>query len=108
MLRHGRIFGPIGSTAICKMSSNCKIKLLRALWARWHRRYGRRKLSAPAASQRRTWRLMIISCALPHLLANTVTEAPEAIRLLSEALRLDPDYAQAHAHIAMAYAAIFR
>jgi TolB-like protein len=46
--------------------------------------------------------------ALPHLLANTITEAPEAIRLLTEALRLDPDYVQAHAHIAMAYANIFR
>src|SRR5206468_2285791 len=33
---------------------------------------------------------------------------PEAIRLLTEALRLDPDYAQAHAQIAMAYANIFR
>ncbi len=46
--------------------------------------------------------------ALPHLLANTITEAPEAIRLLTEALRLDPDYVQAHAQIAMAYGNIFR
>ncbi len=46
--------------------------------------------------------------ALPYVLANTITEAPEAIRLLTEALRRDPDYAQAHAQIAMAYGNIFR
>lgn len=46
--------------------------------------------------------------AMPHLLANTITEAPEAIRLLTEALRRDPDYAQAHAQMAMAYGNIFR
>jgi adenylate cyclase len=46
--------------------------------------------------------------ALPHVMANTVTEAPKALPLLEEALRLDPDYAQAHAQMALAYGQIFR
>jgi TolB-like protein/class 3 adenylate cyclase/Tfp pilus assembly protein PilF len=46
--------------------------------------------------------------ALPHMMANTVTEAPMALTLLEEALRLDPDYAQAHAQMAIAYGQIFR
>jgi TolB-like protein/Flp pilus assembly protein TadD len=46
--------------------------------------------------------------ALPHAMANTVTEAPEAVRLLQEALRLDPNYAQAHGQMAVAYGQIFR
>ena len=36
--------------------------------------------------------------ALPHAYDNTVAENDEAIRLLDEALRLDPNYAVAHAH----------
>jgi TolB-like protein/Tfp pilus assembly protein PilF len=46
--------------------------------------------------------------ALPHVMANTVTEAPKALPLLEEALCLDPDYAQAHAQMALAYGQIFR
>jgi Tfp pilus assembly protein PilF len=46
--------------------------------------------------------------ALPHLMANAVTEAPKALTLLEEALRLDPDYAQVHAQMAVAYGQIFR
>jgi hypothetical protein len=46
--------------------------------------------------------------ALPHMMANTVTEAPKALTLLEEALRPDPDYAQVHAQMAMAYGQIFR
>jgi TolB-like protein/class 3 adenylate cyclase len=46
--------------------------------------------------------------ALPHTMANTVTEAPKALTLLEEALRLDPDYAQVHAQMAAAYGQIFR
>jgi adenylate cyclase len=46
--------------------------------------------------------------ALPHVLANTVAEAPEAIRLLLEAVRLDPDYAQAHGYLSAAYGQICR
>jgi TolB-like protein len=46
--------------------------------------------------------------ALPLVLANTVAEAPESIRLLTEALRLHPDYARAHAFISMSYAQMFR
>jgi adenylate cyclase len=46
--------------------------------------------------------------ALPHVMANAVTEAPKALPLLEEALCLDPDYAQAHAQMALAYGQIFR
>jgi len=46
--------------------------------------------------------------ALPHVMANAVTEAPKALALLEEALRLDPDYAQVHAQMAVAYGQIFR
>jgi tetratricopeptide (TPR) repeat protein len=46
--------------------------------------------------------------ALPTVMANTAAEAGTAIKLLGEALRLSPDYAYAHALMAMAYAQIFR
>ena len=46
--------------------------------------------------------------ALPHVLANSVSEAPEAIRLLTEAVRLDPDYALPHGYMATAYGQICR
>ena len=38
--------------------------------------------------------------ALPHAYANTPTNSDEALRLLSEALLLDPNYAAAHAYAA--------
>lgn len=38
--------------------------------------------------------------ALPHAFDNTLADNDEAIRLLSKALVLDPNYAVAHAHIA--------
>ena len=38
--------------------------------------------------------------ALPHAFDNTLAENAEAIHLLNEALRLDPNYAPAHAHAA--------
>ena len=46
--------------------------------------------------------------ALPLVIANSVAEANEAIKLLSEALRLNPGYAYAHALMSMAYGQIFR
>jgi hypothetical protein len=50
--------------------------------------------------------------AVPHQMANTLEAAGEAIRLLNEALRLDPDYAYAyayaHALLAITYGQIFR
>lgn len=46
--------------------------------------------------------------AIPHQMENTPAEVGEAIRLLTEALRLDPDYAYAHATLASAYGQIFR
>jgi adenylate cyclase len=46
--------------------------------------------------------------ALPHVFANTPAEARQAIPLLTEALRLDPDYAYAHALLSAANAQIFR
>ena len=46
--------------------------------------------------------------AVPHQMANTPEAAGEAIRLLNEALRLDPDYAYAHALLAITYGQIFR
>ena len=48
--------------------------------------------------------------AVPHQMANTLEAAGEAIRLLNEALRLDPDYAYAYAHalLAITYGQIFR
>jgi adenylate cyclase len=45
--------------------------------------------------------------ALPHALANT-GEVGEAISLLTEALRLDPNYAYVHAMLANCYGQIFR
>jgi len=38
--------------------------------------------------------------ALPHAYANTPADTDEALRLLGESLRLDPDYAVAHAYAA--------
>ncbi|MBI4591035.1 MAG: hypothetical protein HY725_19585 [Candidatus Rokubacteria bacterium] len=46
--------------------------------------------------------------ALPMVIANTAAEAGTATTLLGEALRLYPDYAYAHALMAMAYGQIFR
>ena len=46
--------------------------------------------------------------ALPHVFANTPAEARQAIPLLTELLRLDPDYAYAHALLSAAHAQIFR
>jgi TolB-like protein len=46
--------------------------------------------------------------ALPHIVANTVVEADAAVKLLDEALRLDPHYAHAHALIAHVYGQVFR
>jgi len=46
--------------------------------------------------------------ALPAIIANTVVEAGTAIELLDEALRLDPDYAYAHALIATLHGIIYR
>jgi hypothetical protein len=46
--------------------------------------------------------------AVPHQMANTPEAAGEAIRLLNEALRFDPDYAYAHALLAITYGQIFR
>jgi hypothetical protein len=46
--------------------------------------------------------------ALPHMFANTPAEARLAIPLVQEALRLDPDYAYAHALLSGVAAQIFR
>jgi len=46
--------------------------------------------------------------ATPHVVANTPAEIAEAIRLLNEALRLDPVYAVAHALLANIYGQIAR
>ena len=46
--------------------------------------------------------------AMPHMQANTPLASREAIRLLNEALRLDPDYAYAHAMLGNAFGQIFR
>jgi TolB-like protein/class 3 adenylate cyclase len=41
--------------------------------------------------------------ALPHAYANTPADTDEALRLLNEALRLDPNYAVAHGYAAWAH-----
>jgi TolB-like protein/Tfp pilus assembly protein PilF len=46
--------------------------------------------------------------ALPHVIANAASEVAEATSLLEEALRLDPDYAYAHALLATAIGQLFR
>ncbi len=46
--------------------------------------------------------------ALPLVIANTVAEAGPAAKLLEEALRLQPEYAYAHALLADAYGQLFR
>ena len=46
--------------------------------------------------------------AIPLVLANTVAESEPAVKLLEEALRLQPDYAHAHALIAHVYGQVFR
>jgi tetratricopeptide (TPR) repeat protein len=45
--------------------------------------------------------------ALPHVAAQMPQDARKALSLLDEALRLDPDYAAAHAHIAWCYELCF-
>ena len=45
--------------------------------------------------------------ALPHVAAQMPQDARKALPLLDEALRLDPDYAAAHAHIAWCYELCF-
>jgi adenylate cyclase len=46
--------------------------------------------------------------ALPHIVANTVAQAEAAAKVLNEALRLDPQYAHAHALLAHAHGQVFR
>jgi adenylate cyclase len=46
--------------------------------------------------------------ALPMVIANTIAEAGTAINLLGEALRLNPDYAYAHALMSITYAQVYR
>jgi TolB-like protein/class 3 adenylate cyclase len=46
--------------------------------------------------------------ALPYVIANSPSEAVKAIPLLSEALRLDPNYAYAHGLLAISHGIIFR
>jgi adenylate cyclase len=46
--------------------------------------------------------------AMPHVIANTPAEVLEAIRLLNEAVRLDPNYGYAHALLAFANGQILR
>jgi TolB-like protein/Flp pilus assembly protein TadD len=46
--------------------------------------------------------------ALPHVLANTPREVREAIDLLNDALRLDPNYAYAHSLLSVALAQTYR
>jgi adenylate cyclase len=45
---------------------------------------------------------------MPHVIANTPGETAEAVRLLNEALRLDPNYAYAHALLALVHGQVFR
>lgn len=46
--------------------------------------------------------------ALPHAVANTPTDGDQALQLLNEALRLDPNYAAAHAYAAWCHQQRFR
>jgi adenylate cyclase len=46
--------------------------------------------------------------SLPHVFANTPAEARKAIPFFADALRVDPDYAYAHALLSGANAQIFR
>jgi adenylate cyclase len=46
--------------------------------------------------------------AMPAVMANTVVEAPTAVAFLDAALRLDPDYAYAHALLAAVHGMIYR
>lgn len=46
--------------------------------------------------------------AVPLVIANAAEEAVTAIELLSEALRRSPNYARAHAYIAMAHGQVYR
>jgi adenylate cyclase len=46
--------------------------------------------------------------AMPGAMSNTVVEAGPAIALLDEALRLDPEYAYAHALVAAVHGTIYR
>jgi adenylate cyclase len=46
--------------------------------------------------------------ALPHAVANTPTDGDQALHLLNEALRLDPNYAAAHAYAAWCHQQRFR
>jgi adenylate cyclase len=46
--------------------------------------------------------------ALPHAVANTPADCDQALLLLNDALRLDPDYAVAHAYVAWCHQQRFR
>ncbi len=46
--------------------------------------------------------------ALPYVIANSPDEAAEAIPLLCEALRFDPNYAYAHGLLAISHAIVYR
>src|SRR5262245_470221 len=46
--------------------------------------------------------------ALPHAVANTPADSDQALHLLNEALRLDPDYAVAHAYAAWCHQQRYR
>jgi len=46
--------------------------------------------------------------ALPHAVANTPADGDQALQLLNEALRLDPNYAAAHAYAAWCHQQRFR
>jgi TolB-like protein len=46
--------------------------------------------------------------ALPHAVANTPADSDQALQLLNEALRLDPNYAAAHAYAAWCHQQRFR
>jgi len=46
--------------------------------------------------------------AMPGIIANTVVEAGPAIELLDQALRLDPEYAHAHALLAAVHGTVYR
>jgi TolB-like protein/class 3 adenylate cyclase len=46
--------------------------------------------------------------ALPHAVANTQADSDQALHLLNEALRLDPNYAAAHAYAAWCHQQRFR
>ena len=93
--------GPTSSRARSKTSSICRTGLTESIVGAIEPSLRRPRSSGRAASGLTvSTPTTCILQALPHAYANTPADRDEALRLLGESLRLDPNYAAAHAFAA--------